>query len=94
MKIILKSGKECNVTPENAGQMSVGQVKDFFKSMDINISEDFAGFYSEFNGSCGFPEIRSTKDESFHFEDSFYIDVYTPDELAEWLKSITTRKRL
>lgn len=83
MKIILKNGTECNVTIEEAGQMSVEQVRSFFKSMDINISDDFAKFYSEFNGGFGFPEICGTKDESFSIEDSFYIDVYTPDEIIE-----------
>lgn len=72
---------ECNVTIEGSGQLSIEQVTGFFKSMNINISEDFAEFYSEFNGGCGFPKICSIKDESFSIEDSFYIDVYTPDEL-------------
>lgn len=83
MKIILKNGTECNVTIEEAGQLSPEQVRSFFKSININISDDFAEFYSEFNGGCGFPKICGTKDESFSLEDSFYIDVYTPDELIE-----------
>lgn len=83
MKIILKNGTECNVTIEEAGQLSPDQVRSFFKSININISDDFAEFYSEFNGGCGFPEICGTKDKSFRIEDSFYIDVYTPDELIE-----------
>ena len=83
MKIILKNGTECNVTIEEAGQLSPDQVRSFFKSININISDDFAEFYSEFNGGCGFPEICGTKDTSFGIEDSFYIDVYTPDEIIE-----------
>ena len=83
MKIILKNGTECNVTIEESGQLSPEQVRNFFKSININISDDFAEFYSEFNGGCGFPEICGTKDKSFSIEDSFYIDVYTPDEIIE-----------
>lgn len=83
MKIILKNGSECNVTMEGTEPLSVEKVKSFFKSMDINISEDFAEFYAEFNGGCGFPKICGANDESFCIEDSFYIDIYTPEELIE-----------
>lgn len=83
MKIILNNGMECNITIEDAEQLSIDQVRNFFKSININISDDFAEFYSEFNGGCGFPKICGTKDESYSIEDSFYIDIYTPDELIE-----------
>ncbi len=83
MRLIMKNGMMCNITIEGAGQLSVEQVKSFFKSININISDDFAEFYSEFNGGCGFPEIHSTEDDSFSIEDIFYIDVFTPDELVK-----------
>lgn len=83
MKITLKNGKECNIKIEDAEHISIDSVRGFFKSMDINISDDFAEFYSDFCGGCGFPEICGTEDKSFSIEDSFYIDIYTFDELTE-----------
>ncbi|MBQ7783166.1 MAG: SMI1/KNR4 family protein [Oscillospiraceae bacterium] len=81
MKIIINNQNECNISIDDAELLSVDEVKSFFRSMNIDISDDFAEFYSEFNGGCGFPEICGTEDESFTIEDSFYIDVYTPSAL-------------
>ena len=81
MKIIINNQNECNISIDDAELLSVDEIKSFFRSMNIDISDDFAEFYSEFNGGCGFPEICGTEDESFTIEDSFYIDVYTPTVL-------------
>ncbi len=70
-------GKNISFDLEGIEKISAQAVKDFFSSKGFSVSEDFAEFYSKFNGASG--EISGGDGE----DDYVYIDIWNLNEIIE-----------
>ena len=62
-------------------QLSVEEVNTFFKDYGIEISDDFAEFYAEYNGGCG--DVGDA-----------YIEIWRLDELAELNENYQVKRNI